>query len=118
MNSSTDSRKFQVFTREGVVHSTIENNINVLDSAISWKHSKSLISSSIYRFNKHEIIFFEKNGLAHGGFQLPFVFNQMRVKGIYWNLDSTILCVWSELVDESVDAEYKSVGKNSTLNKD
>jgi elongator complex protein 1 len=101
-----------VFTREGVVHSTIENNVNVLDSPISWKHSKSLISASIYRFNKHEIIFFEKNGLAHGSFQLPFAFNQMRVKGIYWNLDSTILCVWSDLVDESAsaDAEYKSVG--------
>ena len=73
------SRKFQVFNREGVLFSTIENNVNVLDSPVTWKYSQSLISSAIYRLNKHEIIFFERNGLAHGGFELPFAFGQMKV---------------------------------------
>ncbi len=100
-----------MFTREGVLHSTIEKNINVLDSPISWKFSKSLIAGSIYRFNKHEIIFFERNGLAHGGFTLPFAHDQMKVKSISWNLDSTILCVWSEIIDANSNyKDYRSVG--------
>ena len=54
--------------------------MNILDAPIAWKYSKSnLITSSIYKFNKHEIIFFERNGLAHGGFTLPFEFEKMKV---------------------------------------
>ena len=58
LDSSSKTRKFQVFTREGVLHSTVEKDIHVLDSTIAWKYSKSLIAGSIYRLNKHEIIFF------------------------------------------------------------
>ncbi len=82
----------------------------VLDAPISWKNSKSLIASSIYRLNRHEIIFFERNGLAHGGFTLPFALNTMKVNGIYWNLDSSILCIWSEKITD--DAPNQSVGIN------
>ena len=114
INSDTNSRKFQVFNREGLLHSAIEKNVSVLDSVISWKYSKSLIASSIYRLNKHEIIFFERNGLAHGGFTLPFALNQMKVMGIYWNLDSSVLCVWSEKVG-SESSQYESVGKLTHL---
>lgn len=109
VESNAHSRKFQIFTRESVLHSTIENDVNILDSPIAWKFSKSLIAGSIYRFNKHEIIFFERNGLAHGGFQLPFAMNQMKVNGIYWNLDSSILCVWSEKVETNENSEFESV---------
>jgi elongator complex protein 1 len=99
IDSEAECRKFQVFNRESVLYSTVENDINVLDSPITWKFSKSLIASSIYRFKKHEIVFFERNGLVHGGFPLPFAFNTMKVKEILWNLDSSILCVWSEKTD-------------------
>lgn len=86
--------------------------MNILDTPIAWKYSKALITGTIHRFNKHEIIFFERNGLAHGGFVLPFAYGQMKVNGIYWNLDSTILCIWAELVDENAqNSEFKSVGK-------
>ena len=91
IDSEAECRKFQVFNRESVLYSTVENDINVLDSPITWKFSKSLIASSIYRFKKHEIVFFERNGLVHGGFPLPFAFNTMKVKEILWNLDSSIL---------------------------
>jgi elongator complex protein 1 len=109
-----NSRKFQVFTREGVLHSNIEDHVNVLDSQIAWKYSKSLITASIQRLNKHEIIFFERNGLSHGSFTLPFGFCQMKVNGLSWNLDSTILCVWSELANENeaANSHFQSVGKN------
>lgn len=105
-------RKFQVFNREGILHSNIENQINILESQIAWKHSKSLIASSIHRLNKHEIIFFERNGLSHGGFTLPFAYGHMKVNGIYWNIDASILCVWSEVVNGEKEAEssFKSIG--------
>lgn len=65
----------------------------------------------MYRLNKHDIIFFEQNGLSHGSFTLPFEYGKMEVKGILWNLDSTILCVWSELVNPSENNEiFQSVG--------
>jgi hypothetical protein len=38
----------------------------------------------------------------HGGFTLPFQLNEMKVSGIYWNLDSTILCVLSEKIHENL----------------
>lgn len=113
IDSQTNSRKFQVFNREGLLHSTIEKNVNILETAIDWKYSKSLITASIHRFNKHEIIFFERNGLAHGGFKLPFLINQMKINGIYWNLDSSILCIWAELANSSSDSEFKSIGKKN-----
>ena len=111
VDGETNCRKFQVFNREGQLHSSIEKNVTVLDAPICWKYSKSLIASSIYRLNKHEIIFFERNGLAHGGFTLPFQLHEMKVNGIYWNLDSTILCVWSERIQEN-SSQFESVGKS------
>lgn len=110
IDPKTNSRKFQVFNREGALHSTIEKDINVLDSAIDWKYSKSLITSSIHRFNKHEVIFFERNGLSHGSFQLSFPIGQMKINSLSWNLDSSILCIWAESVDPSKNYEYKSIG--------
>jgi elongator complex protein 1 len=106
----TNTRKFQVFTREGLLHSTIENKVNILDSPISWKYSKSLlIASSVYRLNKHEILFFERNGLTHGSFVLPFDYGKMKVNQILWNIDSTLLCIWSELIERQVNSELQSV---------
>ena len=95
-----------------MLHSTIENKVNVLDSPISWKYSKSLlIASSVYRFNKHEIIFFERNGLTHGSFILPFEFGEMKVNQILWNIDSTLLCIWAESIENknNLNSELQSV---------
>lgn len=112
-SKATASRKFQVFTRDGILHSNIEDQINVLEGQISWTYSKLLIASSIQHLNKHEIMFFERNGLSHGSFPLPFAYGRMKVNGIYWNIDSTVLCVWSELAsnDNSEESVYKSVGR-------
>jgi elongator complex protein 1 len=109
IDQSSQSRKFQVFTRDGLLHSTIEKHINILDSAIAWKYSKSLIAASIHRFDKHDIIFFEKNGLAHGGFTLPFPMAQMKVKNLLWNIDSTVLCVWLEVNSDDLKVATQSV---------
>ena len=41
--------------------------------------SGSLIVSSQRRPNKHNIIFFERNGLRHGEFTLPFGVHDVKV---------------------------------------
>ena len=110
--NGTAQRKFQIFSREGVFHSTIEKDIQILDAPIRWKYSKCHLAGSVYRFNKHEIVFFERNGLAHGGFTLPFAPFQMRVKGIFWNMDGTILCVWSEQVDSTAPSTSQSTSND------
>ncbi|RXM34216.1 Elongator complex protein 1 [Acipenser ruthenus] len=46
--------------------------------------------------NKHDVVFFERNGLLHGEFTLPFGKDQVKVKELLWNIDSTLLAVWLE----------------------
>ena len=58
--------------------------------------SGNLIASSQRRPNKHDIVFFERNGLRHGEFTLPFAVNEVKVRQLYWNLDSSVLCLWLE----------------------
>ena len=110
---TTNSRKFQVYTREGLLHSKSES-VGSIESVIVWKNSRDLIASSIHRANKHEIIFFEPNGLSHGGFPLPFSFKKVHVKQLLWSNDSNILCVWSENLPGN-DAEPFSQCMSSIL---
>ena len=44
-----------------------------------FRPSGSLIASSQRKPNKHDIIFFEKNGLKHGEFTLPFTIKEVKV---------------------------------------
>ncbi|KAK7075465.1 hypothetical protein SK128_012925 [Halocaridina rubra] len=87
------NRRFKTVTRDGVVQYTSED-IDGLEQALSWKPSGSLIASSQRLPNKHDIVFFEKNGLRHGEFTLPFAPNDMIVKDILWNQESSCLLVW------------------------
>ncbi len=114
IDKTRNIRKFQVFTRDGVLHSTSDNTAS-LESSICWKNSKSLITSSAHRPNKHEIVFYERNGLSHGSFSLPFSPKEFKVKEILWNYDSTILCVWLERISLNEINEIQSVGRNCKL---
>lgn len=91
----TGARQLRVWSRDAVLHSTGEN-VPGLEKSLSWKPSGSLIASSQVKPNKHDVIFFELNGLRHGEFTLPFAVGQVQVKGIYWNVDSSVLLVWCE----------------------
>ncbi|XP_053405572.1 putative elongator complex protein 1 [Mercenaria mercenaria] len=105
IHPNTGARKMCVWTREGVHHSTSEN-VDGIEQSLSWRPSGSLIATSQRRPNKHDIAFFERNGLRHGEFTLPFSVSQVKVKEVYWNNDSTILAVWCE--DLSEDSNPKS----------
>ncbi|XP_030050201.1 LOW QUALITY PROTEIN: elongator complex protein 1 [Microcaecilia unicolor] len=93
--SETGARKIRIWNRELVLQSTSEP-VSGLEVALSWKPSGSLIASTQSKPHRHDVVFFEKNGLLHGEFTLPFCKGQVKVNELMWNLDSTILALWLE----------------------
>uniref|UniRef100_A0A4W5NSL0 IkappaB kinase complex-associated protein n=1 Tax=Hucho hucho TaxID=62062 RepID=A0A4W5NSL0_9TELE len=91
----TGARKVRVWNRECVLQSTSET-VNGLEQSLCWKPSGSLIAATQRHPNKHSVVFMEKNGLLHGDFTLPFGKEQVKVKELLWNSDSTVLAVWLE----------------------
>uniref|UniRef100_A0A8C7HHX8 Elongator complex protein 1 n=1 Tax=Oncorhynchus kisutch TaxID=8019 RepID=A0A8C7HHX8_ONCKI len=89
------ARKVRVWNRECVLQSTSET-VNGLEQSLCWKPSGSLIAATQRHPNKHSVVFMEKNGLLHGDFTLPFGKEQVKVKELLWNSDSTVLAVWLE----------------------
>ncbi|XP_044274836.1 elongator complex protein 1 isoform X2 [Varanus komodoensis] len=100
----TGARKVRVWSRELVLQATSEP-VPGLGQALAWKPSGSLIASTQDKANKHDIVFFEKNGLLHGEFTLPFEKGQNKVNELLWNSDSTILAVWLEELKSENNAE-------------
>ncbi|NXY82248.1 ELP1 protein, partial [Alcedo cyanopectus] len=91
----TGARKVRIWNRELVLQSTSEP-VSGLEQALSWKPSGNLIASTQEKPNRHDVVFFEKNGLLHGEFTLPFKKGQVKVNELLWNADSTILAIWLE----------------------
>uniref|UniRef100_A0A8C8RGH4 Elongator complex protein 1 n=1 Tax=Pelusios castaneus TaxID=367368 RepID=A0A8C8RGH4_9SAUR len=100
----TGARKVRVWSRELVLQSTSEP-VPGLEQALAWKPSGSLIASTQEKPNKHDVVFFEKNGLLHGEFTLPFQKGQVKVNELLWNSDSTVLAVWLEDVRKENSCE-------------
>ncbi|XP_067016133.1 elongator complex protein 1-like [Acropora muricata] len=96
IHPQTCVRTLRVWNREGILSSTFET-VDGLEQALFWKPSGSLIASSQWKpNNRHEVIFFERNGLRHGEFSLPFDKMEIKVIEVSWNIDSTVLAVWVE----------------------
>ncbi|KAJ6653507.1 hypothetical protein lerEdw1_009179 [Lerista edwardsae] len=70
--------------------------------------SGSLIASTQGKANKHDVVFFEKNGLLHGEFTLPFQKGQAKVNELLWNSDSMILAIWLEELKSENNSKPKS----------
>ncbi|XP_048360369.1 elongator complex protein 1 [Sphaerodactylus townsendi] len=103
----TGARKIRVWSREFVLQSTSEP-VPGLEQALAWKPSGSLIVSSQDKANKHDVVFFEKNGLLHGEFTLPFQKGQVKVNELLWNLDSMVLAVWLEDLKSEMNSRPKT----------
>uniref|UniRef100_A0A4W4HKC3 Elongator complex protein 1 n=1 Tax=Electrophorus electricus TaxID=8005 RepID=A0A4W4HKC3_ELEEL len=88
-------RKVRVWNRECILQATSEV-VNGLEQPLCWKPSGSLMASTQRHPNKHSVVFMEKNGLLHGDFTLPFTKDQVKVKELLWNSDSTVLAIWLE----------------------
>lgn len=122
----THSRRvLRVYDRSGRLQNTSEP-VPGLEQGLAWKPSGSVIVSS-QRFgflgggqglpSRHDVVFFERNGLRHGEFGLreywvpkPDTKRQWsyRVKEFAWNADSTILAAWIER-DDGDAGEHKVV---------
>ncbi|XP_071449948.1 elongator complex protein 1 [Hetaerina americana] len=95
VNSHSRCRQLRIFNREGSLQCTSED-VDGLEPPVSWKPSGALIASVQRLPNKYMVVFFEKNGLRHGEFNLPFGPNEVLVKDLSWNADSTLLAVHCE----------------------
>ncbi|GLH07490.1 Putative elongator complex protein 1, partial [Gryllus bimaculatus] len=94
----TNARCIRIFSREGVLQATSES-VPGLEMALAWRPSGNLIASTQVLPNKYKVIFFEKNGLHHGEFTLPFPPGEGIVRELSWNVQSDILSVWYENID-------------------
>ncbi|XP_012493978.1 PREDICTED: elongator complex protein 1 [Propithecus coquereli] len=74
----TGARKVRVWNREFALQSTSEP-VAGLGPALAWKPSGSLIASTQDKPNQQDVVFFEKNGLLHGHFTLPFLKDEVKL---------------------------------------
>ncbi|KLO09706.1 IkappaB kinase complex, IKAP component [Schizopora paradoxa] len=112
-------RSLRVYDRQGVLQNVSEP-IAGLEHVLSWRPSGNLIAST-QRFGfegggagktgRHDLIFFERNGLRHGEFGLREAAAEntsnsrrwgYKVKDLFWNCDSNILAIWIERDNEDI----------------
>ncbi|KAF9164239.1 hypothetical protein DFQ26_001667 [Actinomortierella ambigua] len=99
MDSQYGRRVIRVYNREAVLQNTSEA-VDMLEHSLSWRPSGNLIASSQRLPHRHDIVFFERNGLRHGEFSLRED-KETVVKEVLWNCDSTVLAVWLERTNGS-----------------
>ncbi|XP_009859423.2 elongator complex protein 1 [Ciona intestinalis] len=88
-------RKIRVWNRDCVLQYTSEI-LNGLENSLAWKPSGSLIASTQMKAHRHDVVFFELNGLQHGEFTLNFERNSVNILKLEWNSDSSVLMVLAE----------------------
>ncbi|KAL1924120.1 uncharacterized protein VTP21DRAFT_7155 [Calcarisporiella thermophila] len=100
LDETKNRRVIRVYNREGSLQNTSEP-VDRLEHALFWRPSGNLIASSQRLPHRHDICFFERNGLRHGEFTLREAADH-KVVDLAWNCDSTVLAVWLErIVDGS-----------------
>nr|CAD7455918.1 unnamed protein product [Timema tahoe] len=103
--SKENVRYIRIFNREGVLQYTSEK-LSGLESVLAWRPSGNLLATTQQLPNKYIVAFFEKNGLRHGEFSLPFCSSERKVLQLLWNIESTILTVHCENVASSDTSLY------------
>jgi len=123
--SSSEGRILRVYDRQAALQSTSED-VPGLEHTLVWRPSGNLIAST-QRFGiegggagkveRHDVVFFERNGLRHGEFGLRVLdiggkFKELdsederkwgyRVKELAWSSDSNVLSVWIEHDDGDI----------------
>lgn len=109
--SGLAKRVLRTYSRLAVLQSTSEP-VSGLEHPLAWSGSKGLIAST-QRFaegegrkGRHDVVFFERNGLRHGEFGLrENEGGSYRVKEVSWNADSTALAVWIERGAAGIEAD-------------
>jgi elongator complex protein 1 len=89
-------RMIRVYSREGQLDSVSEP-VDGLEGALSWRPSGNLIAGIKRNETGVEVVFFERNGLRHGQFDLRFTSAELEALTepltLRWNSDSNVLAV-------------------------
>ncbi|CAI6338307.1 unnamed protein product [Periconia digitata] len=89
-------RMIRVYSREGQLDSVSEP-VDGLEGALSWRPSGNLIAGTRRYDGRIEVVFFERNGLRHGQFDLRFTPEELQALStpltLRWNSDSNVLAV-------------------------
>ncbi|EAL65378.1 elongation protein 1 [Dictyostelium discoideum AX4] len=90
--------QLRIWERSLQLHSMNESDVTGLENQISWRPNGSMIAvSQRLEQTRHDISFFERNGLKHGEFTLR---SKGEIQSIQWSSDSEILGIQLYLEDE------------------
>lgn len=96
LESELRRRIIRVYSRDGVLDSVSEP-VNGLEAALTWKPSGQTIAGVQRTEHGASVVFFERNGLRHGEFDLRLSKEESETIGRYidlkWNVDSSVLAV-------------------------
>ncbi|XP_014224134.1 elongator complex protein 1 [Trichogramma pretiosum] len=107
----SQARRFRVFSREGTLYYTSEL-VQGLEACLSWKPSGNLIAGTRKLPNKHTVALFEKNGLMHREFVLPFGGQKILIMDLIWSRDSDILAILHKDVNSNLTSIHLWAEKN------
>ena len=89
-------RAVRVFSRDAVLDSASEP-VDGLESALGWRPYGNLIAGVKRSNDKVEVLFFERNGLRHGEFDLRLSKEDVDTwasrTSLEWNIDSSVLAI-------------------------
>ncbi|XP_030374223.1 putative elongator complex protein 1 [Scaptodrosophila lebanonensis] len=90
--SASQGRTFKVYDCEGKLQHSAEK-CNALQPVIAWRPVGNWIALPQLFPNKSTVALFEKNGLRHRDFTLPFDLQQEPIQQMRWSADSDILAL-------------------------
>ena len=115
-----------MWSRDCVLHSTSET-LNGLEQALHWRYvcvceclrikslsprpSGNLVASTQRSPKAHEVVFFERNGLQHGGFPLRSGRMGRVVREMQWSSGSDILALWLDQLPPEVGGTATADGE-------
>ncbi|KAI9785683.1 MAG: hypothetical protein M1839_008700 [Geoglossum umbratile] len=89
-------RLIRVYSRDGILDSASEP-VDGLEGTLSWRPAGNLLAGIQRWEGRAEVVFFERNGLRHGQFDLRLTPKEMETWALdielKWNGDSTVLAV-------------------------
>ena len=89
-------RIIRVYSRDGLLDSVSEP-VNGLVGALSWRPAGNLLAGIQYQDDLARVVFFERNGLRHGQFDLRLSKEEVQSWGsniaLNWNIDSSVLAI-------------------------
>ncbi|CAO1600903.1 Putative elongator complex protein 1 [Xanthoria calcicola] len=97
IEESTQRRVIRIFSREGALDSVSEP-VNGLIAPLSWRPAGNLLAGIQLFEGKRQVVFFERNGLRHGQFDLRPLDGaehgtEVPIRALQWNVDSTVLAI-------------------------